>query len=270
MKSDTFFHMKLSSQNDRPITSFEDWKELAPPKAKHHWAAGRSARELASLWCPQVGPTMPDALREVLEAIEGTRNIVFGVGKPEHRIRFDQRRGEPRNADMAFVYYTGTSKVAVTIEAKADEPFGLTVAQTLAAATERHAFNPRSEGVQRVNDLISALFSPRVAEESEICELRYQLLTAVAGSIAYARNEGASKAVMVVHEFKTTKTKDHLHARNADDFAEFLRSLRGTREREHSSPAVWGPIMIPGAPLFADVPPLFIAKVVTERRSPAA
>lgn len=264
MKFDTFLHMRLAGQNDRPITSVEDWKELAPPKAIRHWAPGRSACELASLWCPPVGPTMPDALREILESLEGTRNLICGVGKPELRIRFDQRRGEPRNANMAFVYYAGASKVAVTIEAKADEPFGLTVAQTLAAARKRAGFNPRSEGVQRLKDLARALFFPRTEEDSEVQELRYQLLTAAAGSVAYARAEGASKAVLVVHEFRTTETRNHRHEKNASDLERFLHSLGAPRAMNQSLPAVWGPVTIPGVPLFDDVPPLFIARVVTE------
>jgi hypothetical protein len=259
--------MKLLGKNNRPITGFEDWKEFAPPKAAHHWAAGRSAREFASLWCRQGKPSMPVVLREVFESMEGAREIEFEVGRPEHRIRFDNRRGEPRNADMAFVYRAGVVRVAVTIEAKADESFGQTVAQTFAAAAKRAALNDRSGGIDRVHDLIAALFSPRTAKNSEISGLRYQLLTAVAGTIAYAKTEGASKAVLVVHEFKTTATEDGLHTRNANDLDRFLNSLASKRATEPTMAAVWGSFKISGAPLFADVPPLYIAKAVTDCRA---
>jgi hypothetical protein len=252
-------------RNGTPITCLDDWERVAPPKAKHHWTAGRSAYELAHAWCGPSGPAMPDAVHTLFESIDETRGMVIDVAMPEHRIWFDTRRGEPRNADLAFVGRTAVSTVAVTVEAKADEPFGATVATTLATARERAKLNPRSLGVQRVEDLVRALFAPRTAEHLEIGRLRYQLLTAVAGTLAYAKAEGASTAMLLVHEFVTNRTKASLHARNDADCRAFLTALGEPATPLSSSVA--GPFNVPGAPLFSDLPALLIGKVVTDRRS---
>jgi len=68
---------------------------------------------------------------------------------PEHQIRFDEHGGEPRNADLGFAGRTANAIVAVTIEAKADEPFGATVTQTLAGALERRIEHGASRGVEQ-------------------------------------------------------------------------------------------------------------------------
>lgn len=68
---------------------------------------------------------------------------------PECRIRFDSLEGEPRNADLAFVGHTPAGVVAVTIEAKADETFGETVANALSSALERVLKSATSPVIRR-------------------------------------------------------------------------------------------------------------------------
>jgi hypothetical protein len=103
----------------------------------------------------------------------------------EHRIAFDDLGGEPRNADLAFIGHRDSTKIAVTIEAKADEPFGDTVADTWGAALERRIQNPASQGVRRVEMLASALIRPRSRDAPKVAQLRYQLLTAAARHVAW-------------------------------------------------------------------------------------
>jgi len=199
-----------------------------------------------------------------------TRGAVVETYLPEHRIHFDRHRGEPRNADMAFVGHTPSGNVAITIEAKADEPFGATVAETFSDALERIVENPRSRGIQRIEDLTRALFGVRLKEQPKVGALRYQLLTAVAGTLAYAVAEGAGLAVLVLHEFKTRKTSDPLHEANARDLDAFLLRLGGLRSASdvfENSCELVGPFTVPGTPLFEKPPPLLIGKIVTDRRS---
>jgi hypothetical protein len=152
------------------------------------------------------------------------------------------------------------------VEAKADEPFGTTVAETIAAALERSIENPASRGVQRVEDLVRAQFKPRAAGQPPVGKLRYQLLTAVAGTLAYAIAEHADTAVLVVHEFLTNKTKDHLHARNAKDYDAFLTRLGAAETVDAKRFSLAGPFLVPGAPIFHGTPALMIGKVTTNCR----
>ena len=148
-------------KDGKPILTVQDWRDYAPPKSPHHWVEGRSAYELAHAWCGTGEPAMPEALRLLLESREETLGFVPEVAFPQHRIPFDSFAGESRNADLALTGTTAMGKVAITIEAKADEPFGETVSATMGAALERRIANPQSKGVRRVECLAAALFRPR-------------------------------------------------------------------------------------------------------------
>lgn len=253
-------------KNGHPITSVAEWKQYAPPKRDDQWVEGRSAFELAFAWCSAGQPSMPGPLRTLLESREETRALVVDSVSPEHRIRFDAHGGEPRNADLAFVGRTNRSTVAVTIEAKADEPFGATVAETIAEALERGIQNAESQGVKRVEDLVRALLPPRRKGQPHVGGLRYQLLTAAAGTLAYAVEQGATTAVLVVHEFITDKTSDNRHTENAEDFRAFLYRLGGEPLLRQESSMLVGPFGVPGLPVFPASPKLLIGKIVTNRR----
>lgn len=224
--------MRIEKDN-KLILTVQDWQVHAPPKSPHHWVEGRSAYELANAWCGLGGPAMPEVLRRLLDSRDETRGFVPEVAMPERRIPFDSLGGEPRNADLALTGFSATGKVAITIEAKADEPFGETVSATLAAALER---------------LIDQKGQPRVGD------LRYQLLTAVAGTLAFADAEGASIAVLVVHEFVTAKTNATNHLQNGGDYNELLERLSEQRLPEVAGPYLDGPFTVPGGELFPGGP----------------
>jgi hypothetical protein len=149
---------------------------------------------------------------------------------------------------------------------KADEPFGDTVAGTLAAALERLVENPRSQGVRRVESLATSLFAVRGKGQPKIASLRYQLLTATAGTLAYSLKHGASLAILVVHEFLTGDTSDERHQKNAADLHAFLTRLAGTATLQPSKPGLLGPFLVPGLPLFAKAPRLLVGKITTRLR----
>ena len=55
--------------------------------------------------------------------------------------------------------------------------------------------------------------------------LRYQLFSALGGTLADAKEFKASAAVLVVHDFDTPKTKPTKHALNAADLEAFVERL---------------------------------------------
>lgn len=254
-------------RNGVPISCVADWKRTAPPKADYQWVEGRSAYELAYAWCGGGAPAVPDELTALFESRAETRGLIVDEVLPEHRVTFDAHGGEPRNADLALVGHTPEFKVAVTIEAKADEPFGATVVQTLADAIERGIENPRSRGVNRVDDLVRALLPVRSKGLPHVRDLRYQLLTAVAGTLAYAAAERASVAVLIVHEFLTDQTNDSRHAANAADFDRFLHRLAGGGTFRDQATPLLGPFAIPDTSPFRGIP-LLVGKISSNRRTP--
>jgi hypothetical protein len=107
-----------------------------------------------------------------------------------------------------------------------------------------------------------------------VANLQYQLLSAVGGTLLEARLQGASKAVFIVHEFRTTSTVDTKMDDNAKALNGFLHLLQSANHRcveclELTSGQIAGPISILDRPaatikLPCDIP-LFIGKIRTDR-----
>lgn len=136
------------------------------------------------------------------------------------------------------------------------------MADTTADALERSIENERSGGVDRVRDLVRGLLRPRAKGLlPHLGGLRYQLLTAAAGTLAFAISNHATCGVLVIHEFVTTRTTPERQAQNARDYRTFLHRLGGVPV--HESGGLAGPFLVPGGPLFAEPPPLFVGKVTT-------
>ncbi len=101
----------------------------------------------------------------------------------------------------------------------------------------------------------------------EFLTLRYQLLTAAAGTLAYATQHNAALAVLIVHEFKTSKTKEAKHLTNEQDFQAFLSRLAPFSDSKGAATKgdFAGAYMVPGNPLFSTHPVLFIGKVTVDQ-----
>jgi hypothetical protein len=254
-------------KDGKQISCITDWEDFAPPKGKKkQWVKGRSAYELARAWCGAGIVSMPRELRTLFDSRQETEALKIDCVTPEQRITFDSFGGEPRNADLAFVGQTSAGGVAVTVEAKADEPFGETVAETLAAALERLDRNPKSRGLRRIECLVKALFIPQIKGMPNLADLRYQLMTATAGTLAYALQNKADRAVLIIHEFITTKTLDERHAMNRADYDAFIYRLSGEKALADITTGLLGPYKVPGKPLFENAPELFVGKVSTRLR----
>lgn len=251
----------LKDQNE--ILSLEDWFRLAPPKAREkHWVDGRSAKECARAWCRPTGVCVPDEILAVFAQDPIFSELEFLWATPEHRVRFDAFEGEPRNSDMVAVANCRLGKIALSIEAKADETFGERVIDVLEAGVKKIARDQGTNSIARVQALASALLPPKTNSPQTLGELRYQLLTATAGAIAFAIEQNARAAVLIVHEFHTSKTSIEKLERNAEDLNSFVRRLTDDGACALSAGKLLGPIHVPAHPLFEEQIELFIGKAM--------
>lgn len=260
--------MKLTQKNNS-ITCLEDWGRFAGPKRGEQWVPGRSAYEFANAWCKD-GVAVPAAMVDLLDSHVATRGVRPVEGVPEARIHFDQRGGEPRNADLALRGEGPHGPFAITVEAKADESFGQLVSEVLADAIDR-GLESNSGAVPRVQSLVASLLPPRGLEKRSrpaLRNLRYQLLTAVAGTLAYAREIGAARALLVIHEFVTDRTTDAKHAANSRDLDGFVKRLSAGEIDRVEGGQVAGPLLrVTGEPLFKSPADLYLGKIVTRIRA---
>lgn len=251
------------TKNGQLIQSVEDWFRYAPPKGgADQWRDGRSAKEFARAWVESGSVSVPDELVALLSSHPDTQSAVLENGEPEARLAFDKRVGEVRNADLAVRAVSGSAPLALTIEAKADEPFDQLVPDTLADALDRILERGRGGGIDRVRDLATSLLHPPARGLPPLRLLRYQLLTAVAGSLAWARQLEAPRAVLVIHEFQTSQTSTRELQRNAQDLDIFVTRLTAGALRRLAVGSLVGPIRVPGDPLFDKPADLYLGKIV--------
>ena len=258
--------MKIE-KDGREIRTGDEWFQIAPPKrGREQWVDGRSALECARAWCEPEGPAVPAELTGLLASHPDTTGALVRSVVPEHMVRFDGFRGEPRNTDIAALADHPAGLIAINVEAKADEPFDERVHEVLTAVIKRIAADEHTNGVARIQQLAASLLPPSVPETSRLGDLRYQLLTGLAGAIAFAIASKATKTVLVIHEFITERTDDRKHETNANDLVAFLARLTSGEVRSVVAGRLVGPIAIPGRPLFESVPPLYVGKVVRNLR----
>ena len=238
----------------KDIYTVDDWFRLAAPAGGAiQWVDGRSAKELAKAWCGRAsGPAVPDELQALLSTHPDISGAFFIEAIPEHKVAFDDIPGEPRNTDLVCVAQRANQRIAISIEAKADEAFGELVANVLKTP-------PPSRRPERLERLCQALFGRKPGDLPGIGELRYQLFYGAAAALAYAGQVDASHALFVVHEFVTPNTRAKKIDANERDFQNFLSLIMpGTVPIEQR---LHGPIRVPGNDFIPGRIPLYIGKV---------
>ncbi len=257
-------------KNGVAIDSIESWWRIAPPKDPvKHWVDGRSAKETARAWLANAPQSPPPEVASLLSSHPDFLDLVIERVEPEALLAFDGRAG-PRNADLAITARDRRGVVAVTVESKTDETFDDLVAAVFDAAMERLLITPRSGGVARLVELAQSLLPPKAPGTSAVTALRYQLLTAVAGTLAHADALDSDRAVVVIHEFHTSQTSSRLLAENAADVDRFVARLSQGAVRAIEPGILMGPFNIPGEPLFSRQVPLYIGKAVRRIGTPSA
>ena len=238
----------------KDIYTVDDWFRLAPPaRGDRHWLDGKSAKELAKAWCGRgSGPAVPVELQELLRTHPDIDGAVIYEATPERKVRFDKIRGEPRNTDLVCLAERANELIAISIEAKADEPFGEPVADVLKAPKP-------SRQPERVERLCLALFGRQSADLPGIGELRYQLLHGVAAALSYAREVEASHALFVVHEFVERRAETKRNERDLNNFLSFLAP-----EAVPLGQRLYGLVRVPGNAHIPGKIPLYLGKIRTE------
>ena len=260
---DTKFRIIL--KNSLPIATIDDWFALAPPKdGLSQWVDGRSAKESAKAWLNAKGG-MPLEIAALLSFRADIGPLTVERVEPECLLAFDDHRG-PRNADIAIWAQDANGPLAITVEAKADEPYDRLVADVFDASMETLLEKVNSKALTRVADLSRCLFGARRGEQAHVMALRYQLMTATAGTLALARSMNATRGVVIVHEIISASCMQAKLDVNAHDWKRFLNRISGGTVTDVQDGVLYGPFTVPGAPLFDEPATLYFGKAV--RRLP--
>jgi hypothetical protein len=250
----------MISRNGQTIDSLELWQRLAGPRSAVQWQDDRRAKECARAWLGEGGtPRIPDEIRAVLGSHPAFSEILAWEAEPECLVPFDRFSG-PANIDMMATMEDQFGPFVVAVEAKADESFGPLLGHAFAAALERKLASPTSNGIARIEELASAVLAPAAGRVPKAQLLRYQLLTAVAAALSRAQAVGASRAVVMIHEFETRRTEERHLARNRRDLTRFVQRLGCDRPQEVFDGRLVGPFKVPGGGHFPDPADLYVGK----------
>jgi hypothetical protein len=213
----------VTSRNGTPIPDLETWqREAAPAGGDRQWQDGRSAKELARAW---VGAgTGPEDLAAVLTGDTRFKGLTIDRAVAKVQTAFDAYAGGVCNHDLLIAGHCDAGPVRIGLQARADEPFGQTVAEYESRARRDLDAGTNSNALERVHGLIEDLTGVD-AHSHNLGHLRYQLFTAVAGTLAAARSGEA--AIFVVHEFATPQTDPAKRQANRLDLARFVREVFG-------------------------------------------
>ena len=258
----------LRRRDGRPILDWQDWEA---PKEDYQWKVGRSAMELARAWFTSPTPIVPREFRDLLASHSLTRGILIEEGCPELVTPLPER-GEGRNHDLVLKGIRGGIRTTICVEAKVDEPFGDQSVEDYwtTARKNRESADPRpTRAPERIEALLKLVFG---VDANPSClpwaNLRYQLLSAIAGTVLQAIQDGSFFAIFIVHEFHTLETNLEQMERNRSDFDHAVRTLIGATNLEVDAGKIYGPIRIHPKPIRKNDVELFVGKCVSRWRYP--
>lgn len=257
--------MRFTNDAGQQFDDLAGWRRHAPPVREHHWAEGRSAQELARLWTEGTGEEQMLSLLGLVDELAG---IVVESRAVEKRTYFDDLGRGPRHHDLLVTARGPQGSVVVGVEAKADEPFDLAL-ETYVRRARRRSISTGAPA--RVDLLTRTLTGRALSSDPSLGTLRYQLFSALAGTLVAARGaagEGprAAAAVLLVHEFRTSLTKVEALERNAADLDAFVEAVAPEAPRVASGRNwIAGPFVVEGEHVrWPQGQQTYIAKLTTE------
>jgi hypothetical protein len=232
------------------LTAYRGWLNRVESKNR---SPGTSAPTLALAWS---GPL--DVLGTLATHPELSDLAIHDV-IVEAKSSFDAYGGNVRNHDLVLRGTSSGAPLVVCIEAKAGEALGATIQEQAAAALKALQANPRSKASARLTDLVKRLCCYPI-DDARVGALRYQLLTAWAGTLVEAAD--AAQAVFVLHEFRTEQRREDKSSLNGAELARFADVVLGC-ELPSTAAVPWC-VRVPDAPSVDAA--LYVAHVVTDMR----
>ena len=171
----------VRSRSGVPIHTIQDWEQHASTKG--NWEPHFSAMELARLWLDGAGPqAVTEGLASVLPG------LVLDEAIAEARVAFDAYAGGVRNHDVLAYGHVAAGGVVVGVEGKVNETLDATIARKYQDAARPRPPGKSTNLGKRVDALLLAIAGRSLQDDSTLGALRYQLFSAVAGTLAAARD----------------------------------------------------------------------------------
>jgi hypothetical protein len=202
---------------------------------------------------------VPDELRAALGsgALAGAE---VRVARPELVTMFDALPGGGRHHDLLLKLRRGDELIVAGVEAKASETLDSLVLEKYEKAVEARDSGTSTNLPERIEGLVSALFGRTLSEDVRLGALRYQLLTAAAGTLVEADRAEASAAVLLVHELQFPEAAVAV-SQTQLAVADFIAALGGDHRADQLPGIVTGPYAVAGGGRIPSGMPLYVALI---------
>jgi hypothetical protein len=200
---------------DERLASHADWRTRLSRKDRR---TGTSAPTLAAAWS---GPVELHGALSDQEHLAGLRVTEIVV---ERASRFDSFAG-PRHHDLVVHGELPSGETAIVcIEAKAGEELDRTVEHYTDDAASKRAKGEPTDAPERIDALLDR-YVPYGRHEERVALMRYQLLSALAGTEKEATLCGANHAILLLHDFVTDQRPLDRSAEHAQDWQRFCTTV---------------------------------------------
>lgn len=235
-----------------PILTLTEWFSKCPPMGgKKHWVDGRSAKETAKHWLLII----PKEFRDLLRCF----NLEYEICAPEYVTFFDSYTGNGRNHDLLILAKNQQEeKVVISIESKVDESFNRSIEKKLEDIKKKKTRSENSNADRRILELKDA-FLPLLVDKV-FGLLKYQLLVGLAGTLAEAKKQGATKAIFLVQTFISSDMDSIKHRQNQRDLDFFMEVVSNGKHKIVHDNDLFGPFLFPGNEFIPDDIELWIGK----------
>ena len=217
------------------LHSHRDWVAKLESKNRQ---PGTSAPTIAVVWAGIV------ELYGSLNRESGLHGFVMDEIIVEQQATVDRYPGGRRNHDLVVRgCLPQGQRVVVCVEAKAGEDLGATVKDqrkvARKAVEKAQAKGKTSNAEKRLHALLER-FVPEGTEPRIVEGLRYQLLTALAGTLSEARKQNCEIAVLMVHDFRTNERPTDMRTKHDEELRAFREVVFGAHVSDGAShPRCW-------------------------------
>ena len=143
-------------------------------------------------YCWEEAEGFPTAVKKALATCQALKVLQRILAIPEHKVSLPGGRAASQN-DLFVLGRTPEGLAAIMVEGKVSEPFGPLVSEWYV--------DPSPGKIKRLGFLCNALG----LSETQVQNVRYQLLHRTVSALIEARRFHAISAVMLVHSFSKTK-----------------------------------------------------------------
>lgn len=209
----------VRSRSGVPILTIEDWRQHASTKGK--WKPHFSAMELARLWLDEAGGGSQAVIEALAPALPG---LVIDEAVAEAQVAFDAYPGGVRNHDVLAYGHVAAGGVVVGVEGKVNESLDATITRKYEDVARPLPPGKSTNLGKRVDALLLAIAGRSLQDDPSLGAVRYQLFSAVAGTLAAAREHTVAVAV-VVHLIRSPLAEDAKFAAAHAAVADFAQAL---------------------------------------------